>query len=129
MKEIDEWKRLTNNITQTWIKEYFDIEDEEYLDYNWMGLDGVGEVFEFADYYISFNTVLSCYKNDITKEQFFSWYDYCLENTDIHTSLAKFILDPAEKAKKEKEYLEELKQRVIFAEEELNRALKEYGNK
>jgi hypothetical protein len=124
--EIDKWNELTNQITEQWIRLYFDVDAEDEVEYYYIG-GSIGEVFEFADYFFSFSDVLNCYKHKITKEQLFSWYDWCLENHPVNISLAKFIISPEEKAKKEQKHLDRLKERCIFAEEEFNKALSEYG--
>lgn len=128
MKQILDWERITNEITHTWIKDYFEIEEDDEAGFDWVS-DDIGGVFQFADYFFNFQNVLDCYKHDISREQLFSWYEFCLEKEVINISLAKFILNPAEKAKKEKEYLEELRQRVAIAKEEFNKAMEEYENK
>jgi hypothetical protein len=121
--KIYTWQNLTNEITADWIRNYFEIEEDETFD--WVG-DDVGSIFNFADYWFNFSDVLDCYKHEISKEHLFRWYDYCLENQKINISLAKFILSPEEKIKREKEHLEQLKERVKYAKEELNKALKDY---
>jgi len=125
MKQINKWKLLTEDIVDIWIREYFEISSDEDVDFYWIG-DEVGGIFEFADYFISFVDVLNCYKLKITKEQFFLWNEYILDNQFVNISLAKFILSPEEKDKKEKENLERLKENVIFAEQEFNKALENY---
>ena len=125
---ILEWNRLTNSITEDWIAEYFELDEEEAasgIDYDWVA-DDVGSIFEFADYWFNFSDVLDCYKHKITREQLFTWYDYCLENQFINISLAQFILSPEEKLKKEQENLDKLKLNCIFAEQEFNKALGEF---
>lgn len=127
-EEILNWHRLTNKITESWIESYFELSEEECgsgLDYDWIN-DEVGTVFQFADYFFNFNDILTCYKLNITREQLFNWYDFCLSNHSVNISLAKYIISPEEKDKKEKEHLQELKQRVIFAEEAFKNALLEY---
>lgn len=126
MREIEDWKRLTNEITHGWIKDYFELDDDCEADYDWVS-DDTGGVFQFADYFFNFSNVLDCYRHNISREQLFNWYDFCLENHPVNISLAKFVLSPAEKAKKEKENLEMLKERVKFAQEEFNKALEKYN--
>lgn len=124
MKDIKDWKNLTNTITENWIREYFDLEYEEvYVD---LVASDIGGIFEFADMFFNFSDVLNCYKYNISKENLFLWYDYCLENQFINISLAKFILSPEEKREQEEKYLKELRQRVVEAEEILNKAMEEY---
>jgi hypothetical protein len=123
--KIYTWQNLTNEITADWIRDYFEIEEDKTFDFDWVG-DDVGSIFNFADYWFNFSDVLDCYKHEISKEHLFRWYDYCLENQKINISLAKFILSPEEKIKREKEHLEQLKERVKYAKEELNKALKDY---
>ena len=125
--KIKSWEVLTNSITEDWIVKYFELDEEERaysIDYSWVAND-VGGIFEFADYWFNFSDVLDCYKHKITREQLFTWYDYCLENQFVNISLAQFILSPEEKLKKEREYLQKSKERTIFAEETFIKALNE----
>ena len=73
--------------------------------------------------------VLTCYKLDISFEQFISWYDFCLSNQAVNISLAKYILSPQERREAEEKHLTELKERVEMAEKEFQKALDEYSNK
>jgi len=126
MRQINKWKLLTEDITDIFIREYFEIPDDEEADFSWVA-DEVGGVFEFADYFFSFSDVLDCYKHNVTKHQLFMWYTWCLDNHPINISLAKFVLSPAEKEEAEKKHLEELKQRMEWAEKEFKEALEQYG--
>jgi hypothetical protein len=131
MKQIEEWRKLTNQITEKWIADYFELDGEDIEDgisFDWIG-DSVGGIFEFADLFINFSEILDCYKHNITREQFMNWYEYCLDNQFVNISLAKFILSPEEKAQKEAEDLKRLKQNVAFAEKEFKKAMENYGNK
>lgn len=128
-QSVAKWKELTNSITELWIKKYFELSDEdceEGVDFYWIAND-VGTVFEFADYYFDFGNVLDCYKYNITKEQLFSWYEYCLENQKINISLAKFILSPQEKLEKEQKELADSKERLEYANNEFQKCLNKYG--
>ena len=130
MKQIEDWRKLTNKITKQWIVEYFELSEEDIedgIDYTWIG-DDTGFIFEFADMFIGFNDILDCYKHNISKEDFHNWYQYCLDNQFVNISLAKFILSPEEKAKKETEDLQRLKENVDFAKKELEKALQRYEN-
>jgi hypothetical protein len=122
---ISKWGNLTNEITENWIKEYFELEEDESVDFYWVA-DDIGTIFEFADYFFNFSNVLDCYKYNISKESLFLWYDYCLEEQFVNISLAKFILSPEEKAKKEKESLEKTKENLFFAEKLFNKELEKY---
>jgi hypothetical protein len=126
MKEIQTWKRLTNRITEQFIRDYFEIEVEEEIDISWVS-DDVGSVFEFAGMYFNFSDVLDCYKYKISKEQLFGWYDFCLENQFVNISLARFILSPQEKKEQEEKQLSQLKERVKLAEKEFKEALEKYN--
>lgn len=126
---ILEWRNLTDEITSGWIEYYFQLmkEDVRYgIDYDWAAGD-VGGVFEFADYWFSFSNVLDCYKYKISREQLFSWYDWCLENPSVNISLAKFIISPQERREQEEKHLLELEERVKSAQEEFDKALENYG--
>lgn len=95
MDKIKQWQKLSNQITETWIRNYFEIEKDEELDYYWVAED-VGSILCFADYYINFNDILKCFTLNISREQFFNWYHYCLENQYVNISLSKYVL-PEEK--------------------------------
>ena len=90
MRDIDKWNKLTNKITSQWIKTYFELEEDEEVDADWVNND-IGSILEFANYYVSFSDILDCYKHKITKEQLFDWYDYCLQEPYINISLAKYL--------------------------------------
>lgn len=122
---ISKWENLTNEITEQWIKDYFEIEEDETVYFDWVA-DDIGTVFSFADYFFDFSTVFKCYELDVSKEQLFDWYDFCLSNHSVNISLANFILSPKEREEAEKKHLEELKERVILAEKELEKAIKKY---
>lgn len=126
--KIKKFKSLTNEITENWIRDYFEVEEDEEIYFDWVAND-VGGVFDFADYWFDFNTVLKCYELNISKENLFLWYDFCLSNHSINISLAKFILSPEEKKEQEEKHLEELKDRVRSAEETLKQALEKYENR
>ena len=96
------------------------MEDEEIY-FDWVT---IGEVFQFADYWFSFSTVLECYELNVSKEQLFSWYDKTLLQ-ESNLSLSDFILSPEKRLKKEQEYLQKSKERTIFAEETFIKALNE----
>lgn len=122
---IAKWENLTNEIVENWIYEYFEIEDSEEISFDWAS---VGGVFSFADYWISFENVLECYKLDVKKEDFFLWYDSCLENQSFTLSLSNFILSPKERKAQQKRSLEESKQRLELAEKEFKKSLERYEN-
>ena len=126
-KKIKEWEKRTNEIVEGWLLEVFDLEEEEklYIIIDWVA-DSVGTVFNFADYWISFDSVLEYYKHNITPEQFKNWYDYCLSNQKVNISLARFILSPQEKEEQERKQIEELRERVELAKKELEKAIENY---
>ena len=125
MKDIEKWRVLTNKITENWIREYFELEEDEDIDVSWVAED-VGGIFEFADMWFDFSNILDCYKYNISRESLFLWYDYCLSNEFVNISLANFILSPEKRKEQEEKHLKELKQRVVEAEETLNKAMEEY---
>lgn len=125
---IDRWNRLSNEITENWIYEVFEIEDSEEIDYFWVR-DEPGGVFSFTDYFFDFQNVLDYYKHNIKKEQLFLWYNFCLENQKVNISLAKFIISPQERKEVEEKHLEELKERVKSAKKELEKQLNRYKTK
>ena len=129
-QNIKDWKILTNQITRSWIKTYFELDEEdceEGVEYYWVA-DDVGSIFEFADYYVNFSDVLDCYKHNITVHQYHNWYSYCLDNEFINISLAKFILSPKERKEQEEKELQRCKENVEFAKKELEKAMNNYEN-
>ena len=125
LDNIVEWEKLSNKIVEQFLYHYFDDLDPYY----WWVSDEEGGILCYGDYFIGFHTILTCYKLDITFEQFISWYDFCLENQSINISLAKYILSPQERKEAEEKHLAELKNRVELAEKEFKKALDEYSNK
>ena len=125
MKDIEKWRVLTNKITENWIRQYFEIEEDEEVSVDWVS-DEVGSIFEFADMYFNFSNVLDCYKYNISKEQLTNWYDFCLSNQFVNISLARFILSPQEKKEQEEKQLVQLKERVELAEKEFKEAIERY---
>ena len=123
--EILEWENLTNKLTSRFLYDYFDDVDPDY----WWVSNDVGGVLNYGDYFFSFDTILTCYKLEITFEQFISWYDFCLSNQAVNISLAKYILSPQERKEAEEKHLKELKNRVELAEKEFKKAMDEYSNK
>ena len=123
--EILEWENLTNKLTSRFLYDYFDDVDPDY----WWVSNDVGGVLNYGDYFFSFDTILTCYKLDISFEQFINWYNFCLENQSVNISLAKYILSPKERKEAEEKHLAELKSRVELAEKEFKKALDEYSNK
>ena len=123
--EILEWENLTNKLTSRFLYDYFDDVDPDY----WWVSNDVGGVLNYGDYFFSFDTILTCYKLDISFEQFINWYDFCLDNQSVNISLAKYILSPKERREAEEKHLKELKNRVELAEKEFKKALDEYSNK
>ena len=125
LENIVEWKKLSNKITEQFFYHYFDDLDPYYL---WVS-DEEGGILCYGDYFISFDTILTCFKLDISFEQFISWYDFCLDNQSVNISLAKYILSPQERKEAEEKHLAELKNRVELAEKEFKKAMDEYSNK
>ena len=120
-----EWENLTNKLTSRFLYDYFDDVDPDY----WWVSNDVGGILNYGDYFINFDTILTCYKLEITFEQFISWYDFSLSNQSANISLAKYILSPKERKEAEEKYLAELKNRVELAEKEFKKAMDEYSNK
>lgn len=121
-RDIEKWKTLTDKLTSYWIKDYFGLEEDDYIDADWVERGGV---FNFADYWFSFQNVLDCYELGVTKEQLFNHYDKTLTG-EIDLNLRDFILSPKKLKEQKEKYLEDLKQRVELAKEELEKAIKDY---
>jgi len=119
---IAKWENTTNELVNQFLYDYFDDVNPEYF---WVG-DEIGGVFNYGDYFFGFDTVLACYKLDITEEQLFTWYDFCLSNHSVNISLTKYILSPQERKEAEEKHLEELKERVKSAEKEFKETLEKY---
>ena len=128
--KLNNWEKLTDEIVEDWLVEVFELEERErlYIIVDWVA-DSVGGVFNFGDYYVGFDTVLEYYKHNITPEQFFSWYNWCLDNQKVNISLARFILSPQEKKEQLKKQLEQSEKRLQQAEEEFEKSLKEFEEK
>ena len=122
---ILEWENLTNKLTSRFLYDYFDDVDPDY----WWVSNDVGGVLNYGDYFISFDTILTCYKLDITFEQLINWYDFSLSNQSVNISLAKYILSPKERREAEEKHLTELTERVEMAEKEFQKAIEEYTSK
>ena len=125
LDDIVEWKKLSNKIVEQFLYHYFDDLDPDY----WWVSNDVGGVLNYGDYFFSFDTILTCYKLEITFEQLISWYDFCLSNQSVNISLAKYILSPQERKEAEEKHLAELKNRVELAEKEFKKAVDEYTSK
>lgn len=123
LDNIVEWKKLSNEITKQFLYDYFD----DLCPYYWWVSDEEGSILCYGDYFISFDTILTCYKLEISFQQFINWYDFCLSNQSVNVSLAKYILSPQERKEAEEKHLEELKNKVELAEKELKKALDEYS--
>ena len=113
-QEIVSWEKMTNNITETFLYDYFDDVNPCYF---WV-TDEVGGILNYGDYWFNFSDILTCYKLSITEEQLINWYDSCIENFSVKISLAKYILSPQERREAEEKHLAELKERVEMAEKE-----------
>lgn len=121
----EKWEKLTNKLTEQFIRDYFEIEEDEDIQIDWVAND-IGGVFEFADMYFNFDTVLKCYELGVSKEQLFQWYDWCIENQFVNISLARFILSPKERKEQEEKHLAELRYRVEMAQKELEQAIEHF---
>ena len=93
IEDITSWEILTNSLVEKFLYDYF---DDVNPDYWWVSND-VGGILNYGDYFFSFDTILTCYKLDISFEQFISWYDFCLSNQSVNISLAKYLLSPQKK--------------------------------
>ena len=124
-EDILSWESLTNKLTEQFLYDYFD----DVNPYYWWVSNDVGGILNYGDYFFSFDTILTCYKLDISFEQFISWYDFCLSNQSVNISLAKYLLSPQERKEAEEKHLKELKNRVELAEKEFQKAMDEYSNK
>ncbi len=99
MKEnIELILRTYNNVIDgaicLFLKKHF---GDEYLedfdldtDIHWIG-DDVGEVFDFADYVISFSDVIQDLKLDAPEGLFFEWYDYSIESNGNNINYRSWI--------------------------------------
>ena len=125
IEDITSWEILTNSLVEKFLYDYFDDVNPDY----WWVANDVGGVLNYGDYFFSFNDILTCYKLEITFEQFISWYNFCLDNQSVNISLAKYILSPKERKEAEEKHLVELRSRVELAEKEFKKALDEYSNK
>lgn len=122
---IEEWNKLTDKITQEWIRKYFKIPEDEELSYYWIA-NQIGTVFEFADYWFDFQNVLDCYKYDISRENLFDWYDACLSDSSFSLSLKNFILKPEELKEQQRLRVHRANQALKIAEKEFKEAMQKY---
>jgi len=122
---IEDWNKLTDKITQEWIRKYFDILEGEDLDYYWVSGD-IGTVFEFADYFFDFQNVLDCFRYNISKDNLFNWYEACLSDSSFQLSLANFILKPEELKDQQRLSLKRSKGNLKMAEEEFKKQLQKH---
>lgn len=123
MKEkIKQWRELTDEVVDQFLRDYFD-DNAPYWD--WVS---VGGVFNYGDYWFDFNIILDCYRLEVTEMQFMDWYDSSIEQQH-DLSLEDFILSPQKRKQQEEKYLKELRQRVVEAEEILNKAMEEWNIK
>ena len=125
LDDITKWKVATNRIVGQFLIDYF---EDDTPDFWWVSGEE-GGILCYGDYFISFDTILTCFKLDISFEQFISWYDFCLANQSVNISLAKYILSPKERKEAEEKHLADLKNRVELAEKEFKKALDEYSSK
>ena len=123
LDNIIKWKATTNIIVRQFLIDYF---EDDAPDFWWVN-DDIGGVFCYGDYFFSFDVTLKCYELEISKEQLMAWYYWCLDNQSVNISLAKYLLSPQERKEAEEKHLEELKNRVEFAEKEFQKAIDEYG--
>ena len=121
---IARWTNITNELTNQFLFDYFDDVEPYYF---WVG-DEVGGVFNYGDYFFGFDTVLACYKLEVTEEQLLNWYYFCLDNHSVNISLAKFILSPQERKEQERKSLEESRKRLELARKEFEKTLERYEN-
>lgn len=129
---IEKWNTLTNEIVENWIREVFEIDnnndEEEKLDYFWVD-NSIGTIFYYGDYYINFSDVLLYYKKNARKELFFMWYAYNLEASSQELDYVDFrrYISVAGKSEISKEYLQEVKNRVSKGKETSKTLLENYG--
>ena len=120
MKEkIKRWVVLTDGIVDQFLRDYFD-DNASY--WNWVSQGGV---FQYNDLWLDFQIVLDCYRLGVTDIQLLNWYDSSLEQQH-DLSLEDYIKSPQKRKEQEEKYLKELRQRVVEAEETLNKAMEEY---
>lgn len=115
------YKQSCDKLVVKFLEDYF---DAEYFDYTWVNY--YGGIFEFADYYIDMNSVLECYKYNVSKDQFFLWYDEVLSQQS-NLSLYDFISSPAKRAEAIIKHLEEIRERINATKKELKQALEDYA--
>lgn len=118
--KIKQWEELTDEIVDQFL---FDYMDDNAPYWHWVS---VGGVFNYGDYFFDFQTVLDCYRLEVTYTELLNWYDSSLEQQH-DLSLEDYIKSPQKRKQQEEKYLEELKQRVAEAEETLKKAMEEYG--
>lgn len=58
---------------------FYDEETGEYNSYDWVG-DEIGGIACLADYFINFDDIRRDIDESVSKNVYFEYYDYCLEN-------------------------------------------------
>ena len=118
--KIKDWKDLTNQITENFIREYFEIEKHEEVYFDWVT---IGVIFNFSDYWFNFADILECYKLNVSKEQLFSWYDSTLLQ-ESNLSLSDFILVARKKIEKRTRIFAEVKRKDYLCRRNIYKSIK-----
>ena len=120
-KKTAQWISLTNEVLENFLYNYFDDNNPYYF---WVG-DEIGGVVCYGGFFFRFLDVIACNKLKVSRPQFLNWYFHNLKNKSS-ISLEEFITSPEKQKEHQKRHLSELKERVILAEEEFNKAIKDY---
>lgn len=118
---IEEYFKSRNKLIEYFILTYFNVDEYNII------FDVIGtSVINFADFYFDLGDIIYCLDNKVSKEDFFAYYDWSMDNPEQRLTLQQFLLDPIEKARQEEQYLKELEERVKTAEIEFKEALNKY---
>lgn len=58
---------------------FFDENTGEYADFDWVG-DEIGGIANIADHFINFDDIRRDIDEEVSKDKYFEYYDYCVEN-------------------------------------------------
>lgn len=124
------YETLMDQYAMEFKKLFRDNSDGYYPIGEWISRDGKG-VYEINDYYISYEDMRTCVDNDLSFEEFDTWYQYCMRlvriDTAIKTPTLKEWVEGCDLLKDDDiKKIEDSFKRLQNAELEFNKALDEF---
>ena len=119
---------VVEKIVEYWITKYFKLNKEDVkdgIDWNWSNQD-IGGIFYFADYYISFSTILECLNKNVEVEKYHDWYNYTVNNPNNYINLHSYLWGYLDIQQAE---LERSRKAVEDAKETLRLAIEEHNDR